>query len=257
MASASTPTRPKRHLGPADRRAPRGLVRAAPRVVARAFAAARDVRDAGERDGERREEQVRQRRHEREHDREDRGRAQHVGALQELRREVDAERAVAGHARDHQAHRRREQERRQRRDERVADREDRERVERVERTEPVVGDADDDAADEIEHDDDERRDRIAFDELARAVHRAVEIGFSLHARAFAARALGIEHARMHLGVDRHLFAGHRVERESRRDFGDALRARRDDDELNRDEDRENDQADDEIAAHDECAEGRE
>ena len=59
---------------------------------------------------------------------------------------------------------------------------------------------------------------------------------------------------MNVGVDRHLFAGHRVEREASRDFGDALRAARDHDELNRHKDRKDDQPDDEISAYDERAE---
>ena len=76
----------------------------------------------------------------------------------------------------------------------------------------------------VERDDDERRDRVAFDELSGAVHRAVEIGFALNDLAFAPRALRIERAGVNVGVDRHLLSGHRVEREASRNFGDALRA---------------------------------
>ena len=103
----------------------------------------------------------------------------HVGTREQLRREIGAERAVRGDARHHHAHRGRDQKRRQRRHQRVADREQCERVERIERRQAVVGDADDDAAGEVERDDHQRRDRIALDELAGAVHRAVEIGFAL------------------------------------------------------------------------------
>jgi hypothetical protein len=95
-----------------------------------------------------------------------------------------------------------------------------------------------------------------FHELARAVHGGVEICFSLHASAFAARAVGIEHPGVHVGIDRHLLPGHRVERKAGGDFSDALGAARDHDELDRDEDRENDQPDDDVAAHHERAERR-
>jgi hypothetical protein len=61
-------------------------------------------------------------------------------------------------------------------------------------------------------------------ELARAVHRGVEVGLALHARALAARALGVEHAGVNVGVDRHLLPRHSVERKARRHLGDALRA---------------------------------
>jgi hypothetical protein len=189
-------------------------------------------------------------------EREDAGRAQHVRAREHLCRQVDAERAVGGDARDHQPHRDRKQERRQRRHQRVADREERKRLQRFERTHRVVGAPDHDAADQVEDDDHERRDRIAFDELAGAVHRAVKIRLSLHDGAFAAGRFGVEHAGVDLGIDRHLLAGHRVEREARRNFRDALRTRSDNDELDRHQDREDDQPDDQVAAHDEGSEGR-
>ena len=57
-----------------------------------------------------------------------------------------------------------------------------------------------------------------------------------------------------IGVDRHLLARHGVEVEARRDFGDAARALGDDDEIHDHQDRENDNSDDEIAAHHEIAE---
>ena len=120
----------------------------------------------------------------------------------------------------------------------------------------MIGDADRDAADQIQDDDHQRRDRIALDEFSGAVHRAVEIRFLLNERAFATRAFRVERAGVHVGVDRHLLARHRIEREARRDFGDALRARGDHDELNRDQDCEHDQPDDEVAAHDEPSERR-
>ncbi len=97
----------------------------------------------------------------------------------------------------------------------------------------MIGNPDDDSADQVERDDHQRGDRVALDELPGAVHRGVKIGLALHPRAFAARAVGVEHAGVHVGIDRHLLAGHRVEREARADFGDALRARRDHDELDR------------------------
>ena len=105
----------------------------------------------------------------------------------------------------------------------------------------MVRDADDDAAGEVERDDHERRDRVALDEFARAVHRAVKIGFALDELPFAARSLRIQRAGVHVRIDRHLLSRHRVKRETRRHFGDALRTAGDDDELNRDENRKDDQ----------------
>ena len=57
-----------------------------------------------------------------------------------------------------------------------------------------------------------------------------------------------------IGVDRHLLARHGVEVEARRDFGDTAGTLGDDDEVHDHENREHDDADDEIAAHHEIAE---
>ena len=65
----------------------------------------------------------------------------------------------------------------------------------------------------------------------------------------------VDQAGREVGVDRHLLAGHGVEVEARRDFGDTARALGDDDEVHDHQDRKDDDADDEIAAHHEAAEG--
>ncbi len=99
-----------------------------------------------------------------------------------------------------------------------------------------------------------RRHRVAFDELGGAVHRAVEVGLLGDLRAPRARLVVADQAGVEVGVDRHLLAGHRVEREARADLGDAPGAVGDDDELDHDEDQEDDEADDHVAADDEFAE---
>src|ERR1700688_2942474 len=57
-----------------------------------------------------------------------------------------------------------------------------------------------------------------------------------------------------ISVDRHLLAGHGVQVEPGGDFGDAAGALGDDHEIHDHQDCEHDDADDEIAAHDEAAE---
>jgi hypothetical protein len=65
----------------------------------------------------------------------------------------------------------------------------------------------------------------------------------------------VDQAGVQVGVDRHLLAGHRIEGEARADFGDALGALGDHDEVDHHQDREDDQADGEVAADQEVAEG--
>ena len=79
--------------------------------------------------------------------------------------------------------------------------------------------------------------------------------FVLETLAAAARLGLVDQAGGEVGVDRHLLAGHGIEVEARRDLRDATRALRDDHEIHDHQDREHDDADDEIAAHHQIAEG--
>ena len=119
----------------------------------------------------------------------------------------------------------------------------------------LLGDADDDAADDVDEDDQQARDGVAADEFRGAVHGAEEAAFVLQRLAACLGGLLVDQAGGEIGVDRHLLAGHRVQLEARRDFGDAARTLGDDDEVHDHQDREHDNSDDEIAAHHEIAEG--
>jgi hypothetical protein len=118
----------------------------------------------------------------------------------------------------------------------------------------MLDDADDDPAEQVDRHDHDAGHRVALHELRGAVHRAVEVRFARDlAPALARLRLG-DLPRVEVGVDRHLLAGHRVEREARRDLGDPARAVRDHDELDHDEDQEDDEPDHKVAADDERAE---
>ena len=92
-------------------------------------------------------------------------------------------------------------------------------------------------ADDVDEDDDDAGDRVAADELAGTVHRAVEVGLLRDLAAAPARLVLADQAGVQVGVDRHLLAGHRVQREARRDLGDAAGALGDDHEVDDDQDR--------------------
>ena len=126
---------------------------------------------------------------------------------------------------------------------------------RVGEGQALLGDADDHAADDVDEDDQQAGDGVAAHELGGAVHGAEEAAFVLELLAAAARLVLVDQAGGQIGVDRHLLAGHGVEVEARRHFGDAAGALGDDDEVDDHQDGEDDDADDEIAAHDEIAEG--
>ena len=102
---------------------------------------------------------------------------------------------------------------------------------RVGEAHAVPQQADRQAAHDVDHRDDQRRDRIAADELRRAVHGAVEAAFLLQFAAAAARLLLVDQSGGQVGVDRHLLARHRVQAEPRGDLGDAAGALGDDHEV--------------------------
>ena len=103
-------------------------------------------------------------------------------------------------------------------------------------------------------DDEDAEDRVALHELGRTVHGAVEVGGARDLLAARARLLLVDQAGREVGVDGHLLAGHRVEREARGHLGDAAGTLRDDDEVDADQDQEDHDADGVVAADHELAE---
>ena len=120
---------------------------------------------------------------------------------------------------------------------------------------PALHRADQDAAQQVHRHDDEARDGIALDELHGAVHGAVELAFLFdHAAAFA-RFVHVDRAGAQVGIDGHLLARHGVQGKTGRNLGHALGALGDDHELHDGQDQKDDQADDQVAADHEIAEG--
>jgi hypothetical protein len=119
---------------------------------------------------------------------------------------------------------------------------------------PLLGDADDHAADDIDEHHQQAGDGVAAYEFGGAVHGAEEAAFVLKLLAAAARLLLVDQAGGEVGVDRHLLARHGVQVEARGDFGDAAGALGDDHEVHDHQDGEDDDTDNEIAAHHEIAE---
>ena len=158
-----------------------------------------------------------------------------------------------GSLRRDDARRGRDDERRDLRDQAVADRQDRIGLDRVADGHAAEL-AHDDAADQVDGDDDHAGHRVAADELARAVHRAVELRLLRDLLAAVAGLVLVDQARVQIGVNRHLLARHRVQREPRRHFRNAARALDDDDELDDAQDQEHHQPDHHVAADDEVAE---
>src|SRR6185437_13067226 len=139
-------------------------------------------------------------------------------------------------------------------DQTVADGQQRVGARGVAEAEALLGHADNDSADDVDEDDEQPGDRVAADEFRGAVHGAEEAAFVFQRLAALLGDFLVDQPGGEIGVDRHLLAGHGVEVEAGSYFGDAAGALGDDDEIHDHENRENDNADDEIAAHHEIAE---
>src|SRR4029077_8357938 len=148
----------------------------------------------------------------------------------------------------------RDDQRRHLREQAGADGQQRIGLRRFAEAQALLDHADDDAADDVDEDDEQPRDRVAAHEFRGAVHGAEEAALVFQRLAPLFRDFLVDQAGGEVGVDRHLLAGHRVQVETRRDFGDAARTLGDDDEVHGHENREHDDPDHEVAAHHKIAE---
>ena len=97
---------------------------------------------------------------------------------------------------------------------------------------------------DVDHRDDDARDRVPLREAHRAVHGAVELGFVGHFGAAFSGLDFVDEPGVEIRVDTHLLARQRVESEARRHFRDTHGAVVDDHVLNRNQQDENHDADD-------------
>ena len=93
--------------------------------------------------------------------------------------------------------------------------------------------------DDVDGRDQNARHRVALREAGGAVHRAIKFRFRRQVLAARARFGFVDQPGVQIRIDRHLFAGQRIQSESRGDFRNAHRAVVDDHVLNRDQHQEN------------------
>jgi hypothetical protein len=126
----------------------------------------------------------------------------------------------------------------------ITDGEQGEFLQRLAQRHAHLEDSDGETADDIHQRDDDAGDRVAAHEFAGTVHRTVEIGLGGDGLSPLPRLRLVDQTGGEVGVDRHLLAGHGIEREPGRHLAHAGRAFRDHHELDDYEDDEDDRADD-------------
>ena len=118
----------------------------------------------------------------------------------------------------------------------------------------VHEDADANAADDVDGGHYQAGYGVALHEFHGTIHGAVELGFLGQLVAALFRRILIYRAGSHVGINRHLLAGHCIKSEARGNLGNTLGAFGDDDKLHDCDDKEDHCADDEVSADDEVAE---
>ncbi len=127
--------------------------------------------------------------------------------------------------------------------------------EAIEQGPVVLEHADVQAAQDVDEGDDDAGDGVAAHEFAGAIHGAVEIGLLCDVGAAFSRFGFVDDSGVEVGVDGHLFAGHRVQGESSGNFGNSRGAFGDDGKLDDHDDDEDDDADGQGTLGDEIGEG--
>ncbi len=183
------------------------------------------------------------------------GDKQRARGVENLPGNVAAHRRVRRRPRHHQTRRRGNQQGRYLRDQSFADGQQRVVLQDLHHVLPFAQ-AHGKAAENVQNDNDNRRNRIAPDKLVRAVHCAVKIRFLPDSLAPGPRLLLIDNARVQIGVNRHLLARHGIQSKPRRHFRHAPRAGRDDHKLHHHQQQKHDNADHIIAADDHLPERR-
>ena len=83
----------------------------------------------------------------------------------------------------------------------------------------VLERANNQATNHVDNKDQNAGDCVALDELRGPVHRSIEFGLFANLFAPGGRFFGCQDSGVQVGINRHLLAGHCIEREARRHFG--------------------------------------
>ncbi len=118
----------------------------------------------------------------------------------------------------------------------------------------TLHDTDDKTTDDIDQHDDDGSDRIAADEFAGTVHRAVKICFRFDGLPPLPRLGLVDEAGIQVRVNRQLFSGHGIQGKTRCHFSHTPGAAVDDRKLNDHQDQEDHHTHDIIAADDQITE---
>ncbi|MNC23811.1 hypothetical protein D3C75_718460 [compost metagenome] len=73
------------------------------------------------------------------------------------------------------------------------------------------GHPDNKTADQVDQQDDNAGNRVSLDEFTCSIHGPEEVSFTFNVTAAFSRLLFVDHPCVQIGIDTHLFAGHRIQ----------------------------------------------
>ena len=119
----------------------------------------------------------------------------------------------------------------------------------------MLNHANHEAADDIDKQNEQTRDRIAPNKFGGTIHRSVKVCFSGHIGATNPGFFLGQNTRIHISINGHLLTGHRVQGKSRRYLGHPASTLGHDHKIDNDQDRKNHQTDRVITANHKFAKG--
>ena len=208
-----------------------------------------------QRSGEQQEYQVWHARHHTEQAQHRRGEQHNARVAEELPHHLLAHVLIGTDASHNHARRGGDHKRRDLRHQTVTNGQQRIAFRRVAHVHAVLQHADEQAADDVNHHDQNARDGVTAHKLTRTVHGAIEICLLGHFGTAFFRFIFRDQPGIQVGVDGHLLARHPVEHEARAHFSDTPRPFSDNHEVDNHQNDEHHDTDGEVAAHQEVTEG--
>jgi hypothetical protein len=114
--------------------------------------------------------------------------------------------------------------------------------------------SDDQSAHNVDYCNYDTGNDVPFDELHRSVHRTVKLAFFGQSKTQFSSLIRIDHTASHVGIDTHLFTGHRIQGEARCNFGYTLGTFCHNNKLNDCDDQKDDAPDNKVATHNKISE---
>ncbi|MNI08442.1 hypothetical protein D3C73_614800 [compost metagenome] len=109
------------------------------------------------------------------------------------------------------------------------------------------GHTDNETANQIDQQNDNTCDGVTLDKFTGTVHRPEKVGFAFNLASTFAGLLFINHAGVQIGIDTHLFAGHRIQCKPGAYLGYTFRTFSNNNELHDDKDQEDNESNSDLS----------